>query len=75
MGAGYSATSANEAAGARSRAAGAVAGAVVLLAVLTLLPWIAHIPEPLLAAIVIHAVSHSLSPACFGRTSGGGATG
>jgi len=39
-----------------------VAGGVVLLAVLTLLPWIAHIPEPLLAAIVIHAVSHSLSP-------------
>ena len=63
VGAGYSATSANESSGARSRAAGAVAGGVVLLAVLTLLPWIAHIPEPLLAAIVIHAVSHSLSPA------------
>ncbi|MES2183105.1 MAG: SulP family inorganic anion transporter [Pseudomonadota bacterium] len=65
VGAGYSATSANEAAGAQSRAAGLVAGAVVLLAVLTLLPWIAHTPEPLLAAIVIHAVSHTLNPAAL----------
>ena len=62
VGAGFSATSANEAAGAQSRAAGLVAGAVVLLAVLTLLPWIAHTPEPVLAAIVIHAVGHMLHP-------------
>lgn len=62
VGAGYSATSANEAAGAQSRAAGLVAGAVVLLAVITLLPWIAHTPEPLLAAIVMHAVGHTLNP-------------
>ncbi|WP_260397212.1 SulP family inorganic anion transporter [Variovorax sp. KBW07] len=62
VGAGYSATSANESAGAQSRAAGLVAGLVVLVAVLTLLPWIAHTPEPLLAAIVINAVSHSLNP-------------
>ncbi len=65
VGAGYSATSANEAAGAHSRAAGLVAGGVVLLAVLTVLPWIAHTPEPLLAAIVINAVSHSLNPAAL----------
>lgn len=65
VGAGYSATSANEAAGARSRVAGLVAGGVVLLAVLTVLPWIAHVPEPLLAAIVINAVSHSLNPAAL----------
>ncbi|XAH23131.1 SulP family inorganic anion transporter [Xylophilus sp. GW821-FHT01B05] len=65
VGAGYSATSANESAGAQSRAAGLVAGAVVLVAVLTLLPWIAHTPEPLLAAIVIHAVSHTLNPAAL----------
>jgi SulP family sulfate permease len=62
VGAGYSASSANEAAGAQSRAAGLIAGGVVLLAVLTLLPWIAHTPEPLLAAIVIHAVGHTLNP-------------
>ncbi len=65
VGAGYSATSANESAGAQSRAAGLVAGTVVLLAVLTLLPWIAHTPESLLAAIVIHAVSHTLNPAAL----------
>ncbi len=65
VGAGYSGTSANEAAGAQSRAAGLIAGAVVLVAVLTLLPWIAHTPEPLLAAIVINAVSHSLNPAAL----------
>jgi len=65
VGAGYSATSANEAAGAQSRAAGLVAGGVVLLAVLTVLPWIGHTPEPMLAAIVIHAVSHSLNPAAL----------
>jgi MFS superfamily sulfate permease-like transporter len=62
VGAGYSASSANEAAGAQSRAAGLIAGGVVLLAVLTLLPWIAHTPEPLLAAIVMNAVSHALNP-------------
>jgi len=62
VGAGYSATAANEAAGAQSRACGLVAAAVVGVAVLTLLPWIAHTPEPVLAAIVIHAVGHSLSP-------------
>ena len=65
VGAGYSATSANESAGAQSRAAGIVAGLVVLVAVLTLLPWIAHTPEPLLAAIVINAVSHTLNPAAL----------
>jgi sulfate permease, SulP family len=60
VGAGYSATSANEAAGARSRYAGLSAAGVVLLAVLVFLPWIERIPQPVLAAIVIHAVSKSL---------------
>lgn len=59
VGAGYSGTSANEAAGARSRLAGLVAAACVLLMVLLLLRWIERIPEPVLAAIVIHAVSKS----------------
>jgi len=59
LGAGYSGTSANEAAGARSRLAGLVAAASVLLMVLLLLRWIERIPEPVLAAIVIHAVSKS----------------
>ncbi len=63
VGAGYSGTAANEAAGAQSRAAGLAAGAVVLAVALTLLPWIAHTPEPMLAAIVIHPVARSLDPA------------
>jgi len=62
VGAGFSASSANEAAGAQSRAAGLCAAVVIAAAVLTLLPWIAHTPEPVLAAIVIHAMSHALDP-------------
>lgn len=65
VGAGYSATSANEAAGAQSRVAGLSAAAVVLILVLLFLPWIERIPEPVLAAIVIHAVSKSLRLAVF----------
>jgi high affinity sulfate transporter 1 len=62
VGAGYSGTSANEAAGAQSRLAGWIAAAVVLAIVLTLLPFVALTPEPILAAIVINAVSHTLNP-------------
>lgn len=65
VGAGYSASSANEVAGARSKAAGLVACAVVGVLVWQLLPWMERIPEPLLAAIVIHAVAHTLSPAAL----------
>jgi MFS superfamily sulfate permease-like transporter len=67
VGAGYSATSANEAAGARSRFAGLYAAAVVLVAVLLFLPWIERIPLPALAAIVIHAVSKSVRIGVFGN--------
>ncbi|VVP01863.1 SulP family inorganic anion transporter [Pseudomonas fluorescens] len=66
-GAGYSATSANEAAGATSRLAGGVAALVVLLIVLTVLPYIALTPEPILAAIVIHALARGLSLQPLGR--------
>ncbi|QQP94938.1 SulP family inorganic anion transporter [Lysobacter enzymogenes] len=65
VGAGYSATSANEAAGARSRVAGLVAALAVLLMVAFALAWIERIPQPVLAAIVIHAVGKSLRPATF----------
>ena len=64
-GAGYSATSANESAGAQSRLAGAVAAGMVLLALWLLLPWIERTPEPMLAAVVIHAVSHTLDLRVF----------
>ena len=65
VGAGYSATSANEAAGAVSRLAGWVAIAVLFAVVATLLPFIELMPQPVLAAIVIHAVSHTLTFATF----------
>jgi len=58
--AGYSASSANEAAGASSRYAGLIAAAALALLVAVFLRWIERIPEPVLAAIVIHAVSRSL---------------
>jgi MFS superfamily sulfate permease-like transporter len=60
VGAGYSGTSANEAAGAQSRASGLFAAATVLLLVVVCLPLIARIPAPVLAAVVIHAVGKSL---------------
>jgi sulfate permease, SulP family len=65
VGAGYSGTSANEAAGARSRLAGGVAAICVLLMVCLLLRWIERIPQPVLAAIVIHAVSKSMRLSTF----------
>jgi MFS superfamily sulfate permease-like transporter len=65
VGAGFSATSANEAAGARSRAAGGVAAVAVLVLVVALLPWIARTPEPVLAAIVIHAVGRNIDPSAL----------
>jgi MFS superfamily sulfate permease-like transporter len=65
VGAGYSGTSANEAAGAQSRAAGLYAAATVLVFVILFLPLIERIPEPVLAAVVIHAVSKSLRLAAF----------
>jgi MFS superfamily sulfate permease-like transporter len=60
VGAGYSGSSANEAAGAQSRASGLFAAAIILGLVLVCLPFIERIPQPILAAIVIHAVSKSL---------------
>jgi MFS superfamily sulfate permease-like transporter len=65
VGAGFSATAANEAAGATSSKSGWIAGAVVLGLVAACLPWIELTPEPVLAAVVIHAVSHTLSLAAF----------
>lgn len=59
VGAGYSATAANEAAGARSRGAGLLAAAAAVAMLATAPGWIARIPEPVLAAIVIHSVSHA----------------
>jgi MFS superfamily sulfate permease-like transporter len=65
VGAGYSASSANEAAGAHSRFAGLLAALTVLVLVLAFLGWIERIPAPVLAAIVVHAVSKSLRITVF----------
>lgn len=66
-GAGYSATSANEAAGASSRLSGIVAALVVLMIVLNVLPYVALTPEPVLAAIVVYALARGLSLQPLGR--------
>ena len=65
VGAGYSATSANEAAGATSGKSAWVAAAVVLLLVALFLPLIELTPDAVLAAVVIHAVSHTLTLDAF----------
>ncbi|GAC1417272.1 MAG: SulP family inorganic anion transporter [Burkholderiaceae bacterium] len=65
VGAGFSATAANETCGATSKMAGGFAALAVLGIVLTALPFIALTPEPVLAAVVIHAVSHMLRPSVF----------
>ncbi|RJX30158.1 MAG: SulP family inorganic anion transporter [Oxalobacter sp.] len=65
VGAGYSATAANEKHGASSRFSGGIAALVILPIVLLMMPTIALIPKPVLAAIVIHAVSHTLTIATF----------
>jgi sulfate permease, SulP family len=61
VGAGYSATYTNESLGACSRLAGVVAAAGVGAALWFLRPWVARIPEPVLAAIVIFAMRHAVS--------------
>jgi sulfate permease, SulP family len=61
VGAGYSASSANESAGARTRLAGAVAAMLVGVAAVALLPMIARIPAAALSAVIIYALRHALS--------------
>ena len=63
VGAGFSAGAANEAAGATNRSA-ALAASIALLALALLAgPVIARVPEPVLAAVVVAALTHSLDPA------------
>ena len=67
VGAGFSAGSANEAAGAGSRLAGLTAGLALLALALFAGGLIARIPEPVLAGVVVAALTHALSPAPFAR--------
>lgn len=62
VGAGFSASTANEQAGAQSKWAGAFAAILLLLVVLFARQWLALMPEPIVAAAVINALSHSANP-------------
>lgn len=63
VGAGFSAGSASEAAGAVSRFTAIFAAIGLTVLVLFGTPVIAHLPQPVLAAVVIAALTHALSPA------------
>jgi len=67
VGAGFSAGSANEAVGATSRASGVVVALALLALGLWAGPLIARIPEPMLGAVVIAALTHALDPAPIRR--------
>jgi MFS superfamily sulfate permease-like transporter len=62
VGAGFSAGNANESAGAESRWAGVIAAAALAVLVIVAAGLIAHLPEAVLAAIVISALAHALDP-------------
>ena len=62
VGAGFSGSSANESAGAVSRLAGLCAAIVMVAAIAVAGEQIARVPEPVLAAVVISALLHSLDP-------------
>jgi MFS superfamily sulfate permease-like transporter len=67
VGAGFSAGSANEAAGAVSRWAGVAAACALVALLLGASGLIARLPEPVLAAVVIAALMHALDPAPLWR--------
>lgn len=60
VGGGTSGTAANDAGGAQSQVSAIAASAAVALTLLFLTGWFYHLPEAVLAAIVIHAVWHLL---------------
>jgi len=62
VGAGFSISNANAQAGSASRMGAVLAAAAVAIATISAGSWIALIPEPVLAAIVISALTHALSP-------------
>ena len=63
VGAGFSASSAAEMAGARSRLAGVAAMLVLLLLSIRGLRLVALLPSPVLAAVVVASLFHALNPA------------
>ena len=67
VGAGFSASSANDAAGANGRLAGAIAAASLAALLVMALPLIARVPTAVLSAIVIAALTHALNPSPLTR--------
>lgn len=67
VGAGFSAGSASEAAGAASRWTAVVAGLGLAALIAFAAALVAKLPEPVLAAVVIAALAHALNPAPFLR--------
>lgn len=63
VGAGFSASSASEAAGAATRWTAALGAIGLAILVVVGAPLVAHLPQPVLAAVVIAALSHALDPA------------
>ena len=63
VGAGFSAGEASETAGAATRATAVVAALGLALLIACAAPWVAQLPESVLAAVVIAAVSRALDPA------------
>jgi MFS superfamily sulfate permease-like transporter len=61
-GAGFSAGAASEAAGAKTRATGAITAIGLLVLMLAAAPLVAALPQPVVAAVVISALAHSLDP-------------
>lgn len=62
VGAGFSIGNANAQAGSATRMGAVLGAAAVAIAAISAGSWIALIPEPVLAAIVISALAHALSP-------------
>lgn len=62
VGAGFSAAAANYAAGGRSKWAGVVAAAALALLLWQARGWLALLPVPVLAAVVVGILSHNLWP-------------
>lgn len=62
VGAGFSAASANHAAGGRSKGAGVAAALALALLLWLARPWLALLPVPVLAAVVAGILSHNLWP-------------
>ena len=67
VGAGFSVSTANEQAGAQSKWSGVIAAILMLMTVIFGRNLIGLIPEPIVAAAVINALSHALSPEALVR--------